>query len=98
MNHANHMNSIAAQAPQASPIEDALIRLEAQAAQLHDIVVRMTTRLDPVLIPTGPATGTDQSNEPRALPAPLVSKIENLTGFLQSSYTILQEIDRRLAL
>lgn len=81
-----------------SPVEEALIRLESQAAALRDLVCRMTTRLNPVLTPTGAGANNPHNQDPKPLPAPLVSKIDDLTDSLCSSYIDLQEIDRRLAL
>ena len=84
--------------PKATQVEEALSRLESQACQLRDIVSRMCTRLDPILIPTGVGANSPQGKESQAQPAPLVLKIDGLTEFLRASYSELQDLDRRLAL
>lgn len=97
MNHANHM-SIPAPVQQASPMDEAMARLESQASQLSDIVSRMARRLDPVLVPTGPEASGAGTDSARPMRAPLVAHIDALTEDLRSSCANLTEIDRRLAL
>ena len=97
-NHSMISSQSPTSAPQASPVEEALSRLESQAAQLRDIVGRMSTRLNPVLIPSGTGGESSQAPGPCPLPAPLVSKIDGLTEFLSHSYADLLEMERRLAL
>lgn len=81
-----------------SQVEEALHRLEKQATALRELVCSIATRLEPVLTPSGASGNSDAGKEARPLPAPLVSKIDGLTEFLHSSFSDLQEIDRRLAL
>ena len=83
-----------------SPMEEAMARIRGQVGHLHRLIGQVHEKAAPVLRPSSvTAQGSDvKTDDPRAVPAPLVQDLESMSDSLREALLSLEDLHQRIVL